>query len=100
MARLCGEIADGFLDHPVTTPQWLCEHLLPQIRTGAERAGREMPGIAAALICAVSADDPAGARRAAACTVGFYATVRTYEELFAEHGFADRLRPIRNHRQD
>ena len=95
MARLCGEIADGFLDHPVTTPHWLDEHLLPRIRTGAERAGRDMPEIAAALICAVSADDPAGARRAAACTVGFYATVRTYEELFSGHGFADRLGPIR-----
>ena len=96
MARLCGEIGDGFLDHPATTPEWLDHHIVSQVRLGAERAGRQMPEIAAALICAVSADDPAGARRAAACTVGFYATVRTYEELFVEHGFADRLGPIRN----
>ncbi|HSI30341.1 MAG TPA: hypothetical protein VK951_03325, partial [Miltoncostaeaceae bacterium] len=42
-----------------------------------------------------SADDPEGARRAAAATVGFYATVRTYAGMFSEHGFADRLTPIR-----
>jgi probable F420-dependent oxidoreductase len=95
MAGLCGEISDGFIDHPVTTPQWLDERLLPQIRAGAERAGREAPQIAAALICAVSADDPDAARRAAACTVGFYATVKTYAELFAGHGFGERIAPIR-----
>jgi probable F420-dependent oxidoreductase len=95
MAGLCGEIADGFLDHPVTTLDWLDERLRGAIAAGAERAGRDMPQIAAALICAASADDPDGARRAAACTVGFYATVRTYEELFQRHGFAERLAPIR-----
>lgn len=95
MARLCGAVGDGFLDHPVTTTGWLAERLRPAIREGAERAGRETPPIAGALICAVSAQDPVGARRAAACTVGFYATVKTYEELFAGEGFAARLPAIR-----
>ncbi|MGD9694527.1 MAG: LLM class flavin-dependent oxidoreductase [Thermoleophilia bacterium] len=95
MTRLAGEIADGFLDHPVTSPAWLRERLVPQLRAGAERAGRPPPRIAGALICAACDDDPAGARRAAAATVGFYATVRTYHELFALHGFADRLPAIR-----
>jgi len=95
MTRLAGEVADGFLDHPVTSPAWLSERLVPAIRAGAERAGREPPEVAGALICAASDDDPEGARRAAACTVGFYATVRTYEDLFAEHGFAARLPGIR-----
>jgi probable F420-dependent oxidoreductase len=95
MTRLAGEVADGFLDHPVTTPSWLAERLVPELRAGAERAGREPPEVAGALICAASDDDPAGARRAAACTVGFYATVRTYEGMFAEHGVAARLPAIR-----
>lgn len=95
MARLCGEIADGFLDHPVTTPEWLDAVLLPGIDAGAERGSRTRPQIAGALICAVSDDDPLSARRAAACTVGFYAVVKTYTELFSGHGFADRLPGIR-----
>jgi probable F420-dependent oxidoreductase len=91
MTRLAGEVADGFLDHPVTTPAWLADRLLPALREGAARGGREVPEVAGALICAASDDDPAAARRAAACTVGFYATVRTYAGLFGEQGFAARL---------
>ena len=95
MTRLAGQVADGFLDHPVTTPRWLAERLLPALDAGAARRERPRPPVAGALICAASDDDPAGARRAAAATVGFYATVRTYEGMFAEHGFADRLPAIR-----
>ena len=95
MTGLAGEIADGFLDHPVTTPQWLEEVTLPGLRAGAERAGREPPAVAAAMICAASEHDPAGALRAAALTVGFYATVKTYEPLFQMHGFDARLPAIR-----
>jgi alkanesulfonate monooxygenase SsuD/methylene tetrahydromethanopterin reductase-like flavin-dependent oxidoreductase (luciferase family) len=46
-------------------------------------------------VVAASSDDPTGARRAAACTVGFYATVKTYEALFQSHGFDGRLPSIR-----
>lgn len=95
MTRLAGEVADGFLDHPVTSPQWLRERILPALRAGAARAGREVPPVAGALICSVRDDDAEGAWRAAAATVGFYATVRTYEAMFSEHGFAARLPGIR-----
>lgn len=95
MARLAGEVADGFLDHPITTPEWLAERLIPPIRAGAESAGRPAPPIAGGLVVAASPDDPVAARRAAACTVGFYATVRTYEPLFQSHGFDARLPGIR-----
>ena len=71
MTRLAGEVADGFLDHPVTTPAWLAERLLPALDAGAGRAGRARPEVAGAMICAASDEDPAAARRAAAATVGF-----------------------------
>jgi len=95
MARLAGETADGFLDHPVTSLEWLDERLRPALRTGAERVGREPPPVCGGLIVAVDDRDPERARRAAALSVGFYATVRTYEDLFSSHGFASRLSPIR-----
>ena len=95
MTRLAGEVADGFLDHPVTSPDWLRETTLPALRAGAARGDRPVPEVAGSLICAVSAADPDGARRAAAATVGFYATVRTYAGMFSEHGFAARLPGIR-----
>jgi hypothetical protein len=95
MARLAGEVADGFLDHPISTPDWLRDTLLPPIAAGAERGERPTPEVAGGLVVATSDDDPAGARRAAACTIGFYATVKTYEPLFQAHGFDTRLGGIR-----
>ena len=95
MARLAGRRADGFLDHPVTTPEWLNEVLVPAVEEGATRAGREAPAVSGAMICAADDADPERARRAAACTVGFYATVKTYADLFAGAGFEDRLGEIR-----
>lgn len=95
MTRLAGRVADGFLDHPVTSPAWLRDRLLPPLRDGAARAGRPVPEVAGALICAADDADPDRAVRAAAATVGFYATVRTYAGMFSEHGFADRLPAIR-----
>ena len=95
MAGLAGEVADGFLDHPITTPDWLRDRLLPPIRAGAERADRATPEVAGGLVAAASAQDPNAARQAAACTVGFYATVKTYEALFQAHGFDARLGEIR-----
>ena len=95
MARLTGEVADGFLDHPITTPEWLTDHIRPAIHAGAEAAGRPAPEIAGGLIVAASDADPESARRAAAATVGFYATVKTYEPLFQSHGFDARLPGIR-----
>jgi probable F420-dependent oxidoreductase len=95
MTGLAGEVADGLIDHPVTTPDWLLQTQVPALRAGAERAGRPTPPVAGAIIAAVDDADPAAALRAAACTVGFYATVRTYEDLFSGHGFGDRLEDIR-----
>jgi probable F420-dependent oxidoreductase len=95
MARLAGQVADGFLDHPITTPEWLADELRPAIVAGAEAADRPPPPIAGGLIVAASDTDPDAARVAAACTVGFYATVKTYEPLFQHHGFEARLARIR-----
>ncbi len=95
MTALAGEIADGFLDHPVTSPEWMAERIRPALQEAADRAGRPRPEFGGGAITAVSDEDPDAARRAAALSVGFYATVKSYEELFAEHGFADRLPPIR-----
>ncbi len=95
MAKLAGRVADGFLDHPITTPEWLAETLLPAIDAGAAAAERARPPIAGGVIVAVSDAEPDAARQAAACTVGFYATVKTYESLFQHHGFDARLPAIR-----
>ena len=53
MARLAGRRADGFLDHPVTTPEWLNEQLLPAIDEGAPAGGTGPPadGVRSVDLC-------------------------------------------------
>ena len=94
MSAIAGQCADGLIDHPITTPRWANEVIRPAMAAGAARAEREVPLFAGGLICAVD-EDQSRAAQAAALTVGFYATVKSYEELFLQHGFADRLPGIR-----
>ncbi|GAA3203274.1 LLM class flavin-dependent oxidoreductase [Actinocorallia longicatena] len=82
MTALAGEIADGWISHELGSPRYLAERIAP----GLAAAGRT-PEIVVSACCSID-PDPAAARRAAAGTVGFYASVRTYADFFAFHGFA------------
>ena len=42
MSRICGEVADGVRAHPVCTPSYIEQVMLPAIREGAQRAGRTL----------------------------------------------------------
>ncbi len=45
MARLAGEVADGFLAHPFHSPRYLSEVIRPAIRRGAQGNNREFEDI-------------------------------------------------------
>lgn len=96
MVRLAGEIADGWLGHDLNSPRYLREVILPQLEAGLARAGRPRAGfqVCASVVCAI-AGDAREARRIAAGQVAFYATVRTYQALFAFHGFEAPLDAVR-----
>ena len=96
MSFVCGEVADGLIGHPLASPLYLREAVLPAIATGLERAGR------AADACPVSGtllvslgDDPDAARRAARIQIAFYATTPSYKPILALHGRADLPRDLR-----
>jgi probable F420-dependent oxidoreductase len=96
MAETAGRVADGVLGHPMTSPMWIGEVLLPAVERGAKEAGRN-PGevnITTGAIVAVS-EDREEARREAALQVAFYATTRTYRPVLELHGMEDRLEPLR-----
>ncbi|MET7425144.1 LLM class flavin-dependent oxidoreductase [Dactylosporangium sp. NPDC005555] len=82
MIALAGEIGDGWISHELCSPSYLSSHVLP--RLGA-RPGLE---VVVSACCAID-DDAARARAAAAGAVGFYASVRTYADLFAFHDLAE-----------
>ena len=42
MCAIAGEVADGLRPHPVCTPSYIREVMLPAVRAGAARAGRRL----------------------------------------------------------
>ncbi|MDO8616165.1 MAG: LLM class flavin-dependent oxidoreductase [Dehalococcoidia bacterium] len=84
MIRTAAEVADGLLGHPIYSLRWVREVVLPSLARGLAESGRDRGQfhLCLAVCCAVD-KDVARARRAAAATIAFYATVKTYEPLFA-----------------
>ncbi|MDI2132444.1 LLM class flavin-dependent oxidoreductase [Yinghuangia seranimata] len=95
MTRLAGEIADGWISHELHSARYLSEAVLPELEKGLARGGRSRGRIdvVASVLCAID-DDPARAKRWAAGTVGFYASVRTYADFWAFHGLAEEQQAV------
>ena len=84
MIRTAAQVADGLLGHPIYSLRWIREVVLPSLARGLAESGRKREDfhLCLAVCCAVGKDVKA-AKRAAAATIAFYATVNTYEPLFA-----------------
>jgi probable F420-dependent oxidoreductase len=96
MAETAGRWADGVLGHPMTSPDYVAGVIRPAVERGAARSGRDPTevSVTSSVILQMS-DDREAARLEAAAQVGFYATTRTYRPVLAEHGFDDRIEPLR-----
>jgi len=83
MIRTAAEVADGLLGHPIYSLHWIREVVLPSLSRGLAEASRRREDFHLCLaVCCAIGDDVKAARRAAAATIAFYATVNTYEPLF------------------
>lgn len=87
MIRTAAQVADGLLGHPIYSLRWIREVVIPSLARGLRDADRARDDFRLCLgvCCAIDSDVPR-ARRAAAATIAFYATVNTYEPLFAGFG--------------
>jgi probable F420-dependent oxidoreductase len=84
MIRTAAEVADGLLGHPIYSLRWTRDVVVPALARGLSQAGRQRDGFELCLgVCCAVDTDAGRARRAAAATIAFYATVKTYEPLFA-----------------
>lgn len=85
MIRLAGEVANGFLVHPLHSRAYLTDVVLPALATGAERTGRGLDAItvAGSLISATDAMQREEARR----QIAFYASTPTYRRVLEHHGW-------------
>lgn len=84
MIRTAAQVADGLLGHPIYPLRWVRDVVTPALARGLHEAGRDRDGFRLCLgVCCAIDSDAARAKRAAAATIAFYATVNTYEPLFA-----------------
>lgn len=97
MIRTAGRVADGLLGHGLFTDRWWTEAIDPQLRIGAQRAGRDATALLrwGWVITAIDNDDPNRAVKDAKRQIGFYLTVKTYDSLVALHGWQDEVAAIR-----
>jgi probable F420-dependent oxidoreductase len=87
LARLAGEIADGFHVHPLHTIRYLKEVLLPAIEEGADKAARKRSNVTLTTTAfAVTSPEEDLFVRA---QIAFYASTPSYRPVMALHGWED-----------
>ncbi len=93
MCRLAGEVAYGLMLHSLTCPRSLREVILPGVRAGARRAGRDPATVeiigGGFIATGPRAEDVKRAREAYRQRVAFYASTRTYSAVLQLHGLGE-----------
>ncbi|MDJ0273931.1 MAG: TIGR03617 family F420-dependent LLM class oxidoreductase [Nitrososphaerota archaeon] len=91
MCRLAGELCDGVHVHPLNSPRYIREVMLPAIREGAERAGRrpEEVKLSATVFTAIGSDDEEVRRSEELVRrmIAFYASTPAYRTILALYGW-------------
>ncbi|MDP6344290.1 MAG: TIGR03617 family F420-dependent LLM class oxidoreductase [Alphaproteobacteria bacterium] len=93
MCRAAGAVADGLRPHPVCTPKYIREVMLPAAQDGAVAEGRALDDFVVAMkplvATAPDADSLAGKVRDVRARVAFYASTPAYRPAFESHGLGD-----------
>jgi probable F420-dependent oxidoreductase len=87
LARLAGEAAQGFHVHPLHSPRYLREVLIPTINAGIQKAGRRTSDVKIA-VTAFAASTPEE-QNFARMQISFYASTPSYRRVFALHGWEE-----------
>ena len=95
LARLAGEICDGFHAHPFNTPRYLREVLIPAIEKGASKTNRSRADIAISLTAFV-ATSPEEANQAR-MQIAFYASTPSYKRVMNLYGWGETAEKLRSH---
>ncbi len=93
LAKLAGEVCDGFHVHPFHSREYLTEVVRPAVEAGAQKAGRSIDDIAfiapVFIVVGDTEEERAARRDAARRQIAFYASTPTYEPVLAHHGYGE-----------
>ena len=96
MTAMAGECADGIRLHPVVTPKYIDEEILPNLARGAARSGRDVDEVEVCLKPLIGTAPDAERLERVIQTVrarcAFYLSTPSYRGAFAIHGWEDRAR--------
>jgi probable F420-dependent oxidoreductase len=87
LAKLAGELCQGFHVHPFHTPSYLREAILPAILGGTQKSGREREEVvlATSVFAATTPEEREFCRQ----QVSFYASTPSYRPVLEHHGWLD-----------
>jgi probable F420-dependent oxidoreductase len=91
LAKLAGEVCDGFHVHPFHSPEYVSRTVIPAITAGAEGVGRDPWQVTLAtsafVIAAESEEEAAEQRESVRAQISFYASTPTYRTVLEAHGW-------------
>ncbi|HEX3952714.1 MAG TPA: TIGR03617 family F420-dependent LLM class oxidoreductase [Stellaceae bacterium] len=101
MCQVAGEVAGGIRAHPVATPRYIAETMLPAVRQGAAKTGRDIAGFTMCVkpLVATAPDRATLAERVrdVRARVAFYASTPAYLAVFESEGYGDVARELQNY---
>ena len=101
MCQVAGEVADGIRAHPVATPRYIAETMLPAVRQGAAKTGRDFAGFTMCVkpLVATAPNRVTLAERVreVRARVAFYASTPAYLAAFDSEGYGEVARTLQLH---
>ncbi len=100
LCRLAGELCQGFHVHPLHTPRYLREVIIPNIGQGAASAGRARADVtlACAIFVVTGANERAieNAKAPIKQQIAFYGSTPTYQKVLELHGWGETALELNN----
>ncbi len=87
LAKLAGELCEGFHAHPFNSPRYMNEVILPAIEDGLQKSGRKRGDLAVSMtpFVATSPEEEAFARM----QIAFYASTPSYHAVMDLYGWSE-----------
>ena len=95
LARLAGEVCEGFHAHPFNSPRYLREVLTPAIEEGADKTGRTRADVSVSLTAFI-ATTPEEANQAR-MQISFYASTPSYRRVMEHYGWGEVAAQLTGH---